>query len=72
MLDDFGFGILKMKEIISYIYSDNVRALRFSSQFGGFFDEKPIIRNGREMIKKTNTLSSYQEARKRLVKVLYR
>lgn len=72
LLDDFGYDHLGLSQIISYIFADNDRALRFSNQFGGTFDELPVYKNDRPMLKKTNSKNSYEEARKKLAKMLYR
>lgn len=69
---DFGFNILRMNRIISYIFADNESALRFSKQFGGSFDDVPVYRDGRAMLKKTNTVESFSTAREKLARILYR
>ena len=70
---DFAFEVLKLKEVVSFIYFDNERALRFSSQFGGIAEEPKVYKeNDRPMIKKHNTPETYYKARIKLLRYLYR
>lgn len=69
----FAFEELKLKEVVSYIYADNDRALRFNKQFGGVFYEPEVVNeNDHPMIKAINTKEAYLEAEKKLGNMLYR
>lgn len=70
---DYAFNTLGVKTTTSYIFKDNERALRFSKTFGGTFGEIDNHNSlGREMLKKTTTRNQFEEARKKLEKMIYR
>lgn len=67
----FGFNELGLKNIISYIYADNTRALRFTQQFGGVLHE-PEERNGHMESKATNSKEDFDVCEKKLSELIYR
>lgn len=68
---EFGFVYLKLNQIYSYIYADNVRALRFNQQFGGII-ESPKLHAGKQECKTTNNKEDFFICQKKLKKFLYR
>lgn len=67
----FGFYQLGLKEIVSYIYAENTRALRFTQQFGGILLEAEE-KNGKLERKAVNSKEDFQICEKKLKKILYR
>lgn len=67
----FGFEDLKLKKIVSYIYSDNVRALRFTQQFGGILYD-PEEKDGCFQCKATNSKEDFEICAKKLEALIYR
>lgn len=67
----FAFEILGLNEIVSYIYADNDRAIRFNKQFGGIFYD-PEMRNNVLECKTINTKSNFEIAKNKIEKMLYR
>lgn len=67
----FGFYVLGLDSIVSFIFSDNDRALRFTQQFGGKL-HAPELKNGRMECMATNSKEDFMECEKKLVKMLYR
>ena len=67
----FGYINLGLNKIISYIYTDNHRALRFIQQFGGVI-QGTIERNGQMEYTVTNSKYDFIECEKKLVALLYR
>lgn len=67
----FGFYDLNLDEIISYIYAENSRAIRFTKQFGGVVHE-PEMKNGRLECLVTNTKTDFIKCEKKLKAMLYR
>jgi RimJ/RimL family protein N-acetyltransferase len=67
----FGFNELKLKEIVSYIYAYNARALRFTQQFGGILLD-PEEKDGHLQRKATNSKEDFDECAKKLKALIYR
>lgn len=51
----FAFEELRLSEVVSYIYADNERAIRFNKQFGGVLFEPEPDEDGRMSRKTINT-----------------
>lgn len=68
----FGFNDLKLKEIVSYIYAENARALRFTQQFGGVLHNSEMDENGRMVCKATSSKEDFDVCEKKLSALLYR
>lgn len=67
----FGFNELGLKNIVSYIYADNARALRFTQQFGGVLQE-PEEKDGHLECKAINSKEDFDACEKKLRALLYR
>ena len=68
----FGFNDLGLKEIVSYIYAENARALRFTQQFGGLLHEPFENENGQMECKATNSKEDFDTCEKKLSALIYR
>ena len=68
----FAFEYLDLKEITSYIFFDNERALRFSQQFGGVSSGTLKDENGYMYRILINEKSSFEMYEKKLSTILYR
>lgn len=68
---EFGFVHLNLDIIYSYIYADNVRALRFNQQFGGEI-EPPLLHVGKLECKTTNRKEIFFICQEKFKKLLYR
>lgn len=67
----FAYNILGLRNVISYIYTENERALRFTQQFGGVIHE-PIEKNGNMEYMVTNSKEDFYVCEKKLASLLYR
>lgn len=68
----FAFDVLGLDYLISYIYEDNERALRFNKQFGGRFCGNRVTTDGRKEVMTINSNDAFKESLKKLKKMLYR
>lgn len=68
----FGFNELGLREIVSYIYAENARALRFTQQFGGVLHEPFENENGQMECKATNSKEDFDNCEKKLSALIYR
>lgn len=69
----FAFETLKVDWIVAYIYADNSRALRFSSLFGGDFEEADIYSSDKRLMVKYKTQrEQFYMAIENIEKMIYR
>lgn len=67
----FGFNDLGLKNIVSYLYAENARALRFTQQFGGVLHE-PEEKDGHMECMATNSKENFDNCEKKLSAFIYR
>lgn len=69
---DFAFDYLKLDYTVNYVMADNSHALRFSQLFGSISSEPYLDSDGKMRIDGKITKEAYQNAKKRIVKMIYR
>lgn len=67
----FAFDVLGLDYLISYIYEDNERALRFSEQFGGIITGKRKSRSNINEKIVTNSKEKFEEQFVKISKMLH-
>lgn len=67
----FGFNNLGLKSIVSYIYAENERALRFTKQFGGVLHQ-PEEKDGHMEYEATNSKEDFDACEIKLASFIYR
>lgn len=72
LLFRFAFDILRLKKVTGYIVDGNKRADRFNKQFGCVTGEPEYDEKGGVIRRTQITNDSFQQAKKRLQKLLYR
>lgn len=68
----FAFDVLNLDYLISYIYQDNERAIRFDKQFGGYICGNRVTSDGHEEVMTINSKDAFEESLKKFKKILYR
>lgn len=69
---DFAFDYLKLEYTVNYVMADNNHALRFSQLFGSISSEPYLDNDGKMRIDGKINKESYQNAKKKIVKMIYR
>lgn len=68
----FAFEYLKLEKVVSYIFKDNDRALRFSKQFGGVLVGTLEDKDEHVYLKVINEKKEFEMCEKKLSAMLYR
>ena len=69
---DFAFDYLKLDYTVNYVMAENSHALRFSQMFGSISSEPYLDGDGKMRIDGKINRDSYQNAKKRIIKMIYR
>lgn len=69
---DYAFNVLGVKQTVSYIFKCNERALRFSKNFGGTFEDDIAHDSSKQMVKKTTTKDDFNQSSIKIKNMIYR
>lgn len=69
---DFAFDYLKLDYTVNYVIAENSHALRFSQLFGSISSEPYLGSDGKMRIDGKITKEAYQNAKNKIVKMIYR